>query len=76
MPPRVEEFDPKILEQNEDEIKSIHTKGNKNLEEKEVKLPIVWSNVAIFIGLHLGALFGLYLCFSAKRTTLIFSKKK
>lgn len=45
-----------------------HSKG-----QQEYKLQIVWRNVAIFVFLHAGALYGLYLAItSAKLVTTIF----
>jgi fatty-acid desaturase len=41
-------------------------------EPQEIDLPIVWRNVAVFTMLHLGALYGVYLCFYAKWQTLLF----
>lgn len=41
-------------------------------EPQEIELPIVWRNVAVFTMLHLGALYGVYLCFYAKWQTLLF----
>ena len=35
---------------------------------------IVWKNVLIFSLLHVGALYGIYCCYFAKRETLIFCK--
>jgi stearoyl-CoA desaturase (delta-9 desaturase) len=51
-----------------------HQLVNEEAKEKvEYKLQIVWKNVFIFIFLHLGALYGIYLIFtSAKIATTIF----
>lgn len=42
-------------------------------EPQEIDLPIVWRNVVVFALLHLGALYGIYLCFYAKWQTLLFA---
>lgn len=82
MAPRLEEFDPNYLQQRDEEILATHAPAELALnnpeiakkEPEEVHLPVVWRNVAIFVFLHLGALYGLYLCFYAKFATLLFCK--
>ena len=81
MAPRLEEFDPNYLEQRDEEILATHAPAELALNNpanikkpEEVHLPIVWRNVAIFAFLHIGALYGIYLCFYAKFATLVFCK--
>ena len=50
-------------------------KSEEQKENKEFKLEIVWPNVAWYIGLHIGAVFGLILLiFEAKWITLLWSE--
>ena len=86
MPPRIDDFDPNLLAQKDEEIdatllaqrlnaanRGTATAQKKDTVDNEVHLPIVWRNVAIFTLLHIGALYGVYLCFQAKWPTLIFA---
>lgn len=85
MPPRIDDFDPNLLAQKDEEIDATLlaqrlNAANRNSQtlkkdslDNEVNLPIVWRNVAIFTLLHIGALYGVYLCFEAKRATLLFA---
>lgn len=79
MAPTPEEFDPKTLEQKEDEINEILHSKNDNVDKisaADAKFdgPLVWRNVIIFIFLHTGALYGIYLVPSAKAATNAFGK--
>ncbi len=95
MPPRIDDFDPNILAQKDEEINATfvaqqlvaNVNGNggthqtdnlvvekKKLIHNDIDLPIVWRNVAVFALLHIGALYGVYLMFYAKWSTLIFGK--
>ncbi|XP_058810732.1 acyl-CoA Delta-9 desaturase-like [Phymastichus coffea] len=52
----------------------IQPKIDKTDHEKPYKVQLVWRNIIIFIYLHLGALYGVYLIFSsAKISTTIFA---
>lgn len=67
MAPRIDGF-------NEPEkISTLHEKDLK--KEEKIDLPIRWRNVAVFAALHVGAIYGLYLCFFSKIPTLIFGLK-
>lgn len=84
MPPRSDEYETKLIENktliNQEATTSTATSRvtrnnlleSSNKKAHEIHLPIVWKNVAIFTLLHLGALYGVYLCFYAKKATLIF----
>jgi len=48
-----------------------HTAGKQQISN--AKGVIVWRNVFVLGGFHLGAMYGLYLCFSAKLLTLLFA---
>lgn len=81
MPPRIEEYETVLTNRQKQEnidqiqeqvIPSAPVVAPVKKENENVDLPIVWKNVAIFIALHLGALYGVYLCFYAKLPTLIF----
>lgn len=52
--------------------KTVNTPNNQTLGE--VDLSIVWRNVIVFVVLHIGAVYGVYLCFFAKWQTLLFCK--
>jgi stearoyl-CoA desaturase (Delta-9 desaturase) len=79
MPPRLEEFNPVIINDKKEEITPEQTNTIANganvvkKEPEEIELPIVWRNVIIFVFLHLGALYGIYLCSYAKWETLTFA---
>ncbi len=78
MAPRPEEFDPKAIEQKEDEINEILKSKNNQvdlIQDEKIDLPIVWRNVLAFIYLHSSALVGIYLLPSAKYQTNIFGMK-
>ena len=66
MAPRIDE----VI--NQDRLETEIDKKVK--KENEVVLPIVWRNVFVFILLHMGALYGMYLCFYSKPETLIFGR--
>jgi hypothetical protein len=84
MPPRSDEYETQLIAKkaliNQEATTSTATSrvtGNNLLDSSnkkthEIHLPIVWKNVAIFTLLHLGALYGVYLCFFAKKVTLLF----
>jgi hypothetical protein len=48
-------------------------KGEKK-QPNDDKLEIVWRNIALFMGLHAAALFGVFRIFHCKPETLIFCK--
>lgn len=59
------------------EVSAAEVAAAKLVSSKKVQpadLPIVWKNVILFIYLHLGALYGLYLCFYCKGSTIVFGK--
>ncbi|CAF0728274.1 unnamed protein product [Brachionus calyciflorus] len=71
MAPRIDEFSHvDNYEKVEKTVPIIEAPVKKN---EEIHLPIRWRNVVIFIFLHLGALYGGYLCFQAKFQTLVFA---
>lgn len=54
---------------------SQHPSKEQQLKDKEYKLQIVWRNVIIFVFLHIGALYGVYLAVtSAKIATTVFGE--
>ena len=71
MAPRIEDSEP-----NRGQIEHEQATANRHMDEKKapINLPIVWRNVAVFIMLHFGALYGLYTCFYAKWQTNLFGK--
>ncbi|CAB0034893.1 unnamed protein product [Trichogramma brassicae] len=79
MAPNVTNAPTGVLFENEtvEEIKKcvlIKEKEEEKPEPKQYKLDIVWRNVILFLVLHTGALYGLYLAFtSAKLLTSIFA---
>ncbi|XP_051171614.1 acyl-CoA Delta-9 desaturase-like isoform X1 [Leptopilina boulardi] len=75
MPPDVTSTPTEVLLEGEmlDDIRSSMVK-DAFVKPEKYKIRIVWRNVIIFTFLHLGALYGLYLCFtSAKLLTTIFA---
>ena len=77
MAPRPEEFDPKTIEQKEDEINDIlKSKGNHVdlLKEKKYERQLVWRNILLFIYLHSAAAYGLYLMLYAKYQTNLYGE--
>lgn len=71
MAPRIDGFN---VPEKIDTLQKTTTQAQSSQLKKEEKidLPIRWRNVAIFAALHVGALYGIYLCFFAKFQTLIF----
>jgi len=87
MAPRIEDFEPKIIERKTNDLvndtnpaqaQNTNVRANERLAKKEdankIYLPIRWRNIFLFAMLHIGALYGIYCCFYAKMQTLIFSK--
>nr|ATI22175.1 delta-9 desaturase [Brachionus koreanus]QBO56257.1 fatty acid desaturase 9 [Brachionus koreanus] len=72
MAPRIDGFN---VPEKIDDLQKTTTQAQSSQLKKEGKLdlPIRWRNVAVFAALHVGALYGIYLCFYAKIQTLIFS---
>ena len=70
----IESFNPASIEPSEELI--VNTQLNNgnlvNNKDNNFKPKIVWRNVLIQLAFHIGALYGIYLCFYAKYQTLIF----
>lgn len=86
MAPRLDGFEPKTTgnrtqvvqrETRDDRATTAESRRVIEIKKEEdlaqpIELKIVWRNVAVFVMLHLGALYGVYLCFFAKWETLLF----
>ena len=58
-----------------EDVQRHHLVEKQSKEKRQYKLQIVWRNVIIFVFLHVGALYGIYLMLtSAKIATIIFGK--
>ena len=66
---------PNGMLENEPLNGNLNNQNESKMPEKEFKTEIVWKNVMIFVFLHLGAFYGLYLSvFYAQWTTILIGK--
>lgn len=72
MAPRIEEYSFSQSDNIEKVITPVQQEP-ASVKKEDIHLPIRWRNVAIFSALHVGAFYGVSLCFHAKIQTLVFA---
>jgi len=56
-----------VLHETDDEVSPVHTPASVNEKQEKRPLQLVWRNIILFVYLHLGAVYGLYLMFVSAR---------